>query len=66
MWATIGMKVFEYLIMFGVKWLVESKNEKIGIGKDLALAMVEGVKKSELNPTTSEMFVDAVSVLKGA
>ena len=61
MWTNVILKVVEYGIMFGVKWLVN--HEKVGIGSKLAKAMVDGVAKSTENPTTVEMFKDAMEVL---
>lgn len=67
MWTTILFKVLtsklvEDLIAKGINWLVEHKTA--GIGKELANTIINGVARSEENPTTHEMFKDALEVLK--
>ena len=64
MLTNILLKVLEYGIMYGVKFLVESKNPKLGIGKQLALAIVDGVAKSQHNQADYDMLKDVITVLK--
>ena len=35
-----------------------------GITKDIATTMIDGIAKSKANPTTADVFADAVKVLK--
>ena len=35
-----------------------------GITKDVAVTMIEGISKSQANPTTSDVFEDALALLK--
>ena len=37
-----------------------------GITKDIASTMVDGIAKSKANPTTTDVFNDALTLLKGA
>lgn len=62
MWTTVALKVTEFIIMQGVKYLVN--HPTLGIGKKLALALVKGVEASQHNPATGEMLKDALIVLK--
>lgn len=67
MWMTLLLKILtsdmvEGLIAKGINYLLESKTA--GIGKDLATTMIEGVAKSKANPTTEEVFSDALLLLK--
>lgn len=36
-----------------------------GITKDVAVTMIEGISKSQANPTTEDIFKDALTLLKG-
>lgn len=37
-----------------------------GITKDIATTMVDGIVASKANPTTADVFAEALTVLKGA
>jgi hypothetical protein len=50
------------VIGYGINKLLESSSD--GITKDIALVMIDGVAKSKMNPTTSDMFVEASKLLK--
>ena len=50
------------LIAVGVNKLLESKSD--GITKDIAKTMIEGVAKSQMNPTTDDVFKDSLKLLK--
>lgn len=66
MWTSILFKVLtskliEDLVAKGLNYLLEHKTA--GVGKELALTAINAVAKSQANPTTSEMFKDAMEVL---
>ena len=50
------------LIAIGVNKLIESKTD--GITKDIAKTMIDGVAKSQMNPTTDDVFTDSLKLLK--
>jgi len=54
--------LIEDLVAKGIIYLLE--HAKAGIGKKLASTVINAVAKSQLNPTTEEMFKDALTVLK--
>jgi hypothetical protein len=54
-------KAAETAIGYGINKLLEHKTE--GIGNELAKTMINGVAKSKANPTTDDMFRDALSIL---
>lgn len=58
----ISAEVTKTLIGYGVKKLVEHSDD--GITKDLAVTMIDGITKSKANPTTNDVFVDALKLLK--
>lgn len=67
MWTTILFKVLtnklvEDLIAKGIHYLV--KHKTAGISSDLAKTVINGVAKSTENPTTHDMFKDALEVLQ--
>lgn len=49
------------LIAVGVNKLLESKTD--GITKDIAKTMIDGVAKSQMNPTTDDVFKDSLKLL---
>ena len=49
------------LIAVGVNKLLESKSD--GITKDIAKTMIDGVAKSQMNPTTDDVFKDSLKLL---
>lgn len=50
------------LIAIGVNKLLEHKKD--GITSDIAEVMIDGIAKSKANPTTADVFKDAVSLIK--
>lgn len=49
-------------IAIGVNKLL--KHKKDGITSDVAKTMIDGIAKSKLNPTTEDLFTDALELLK--
>ena len=49
------------LIAIGVNKLVEHKKD--GITSDVAQVMIDGIAKSKANPTTTDVFNDAIVLL---
>lgn len=49
------------LIAIGVNKLLE--HSKDGITNDLAKTMIDGISKSKANPTTDDVFKDAINLL---
>ena len=49
------------LIAVGVNKLLESKTD--GITKDIAKTMIDGIAKSQMNPTTDDVFKDSLRLL---
>ena len=49
------------IIAIGVKKLIEVQGD--GITKDVATLMIEGIAKSKHNPTTEDVFKDALELL---
>lgn len=58
----ISTELTKTVIGCGINKLLESKAD--GITKDLALVMIDGVAKSKMNPTISDMFIDVSALLK--
>ena len=50
------------LIGIGVNKLLEHKTD--GITSDVAQVMIDGIAKSKANPTTADVFKDAISLIK--
>lgn len=50
------------LIAIGVNKLLSHKKD--GITSDVAKTMIDGIAKSKLNPTTEDLFTDAIDLLK--
>ena len=50
------------LIAIGVNKLLE--HSKDGITSDVAKIMIDGIAKSKQNPTTTDMFNDALEAIK--
>lgn len=55
-------EVAKVAIAMGVKKLLEAKDD--GITKDIAETMIEGIAKSQANPTKVDMFDAAIKTLK--
>jgi hypothetical protein len=49
------------LIAVGVNKLIEHKKD--GITSDIAHVMIDGIVKSKSNPTTTDVFNDAIGIL---
>lgn len=49
------------LIALGINKLLE--HSKDGITKDLSRTMIDGISKSKANPTTEDVFKDALKLL---
>lgn len=49
------------LIAIGVNKLLEHKKD--GITSDIAQVMIDGIAKSKANPTTNDVFNDAIGLL---
>ena len=58
----ISTELTKTVIGYGINKLLESSSD--GITKDIAKVMIDGVAKSKMNPTTSDMFVEASKFLK--
>lgn len=58
----ISAELTKTVIAYGVNKLLEHADD--GITKDVAQVMIDGIAKSKANPTTQEMFADALSVIK--
>jgi len=58
----IGTEAVKTLIAVGVNKLLDQSND--GITKELAVTMIDGIAKSKHNPTTLDVFNDAIKVLK--
>ena len=50
------------LIAIGINKLLEHKTD--GITSDVAQVMIDGIAKSKANPTTADVFKDAISLIK--
>ena len=50
------------LIALGVNKLLEHKTD--GITSDVAQVMIDGIAKSKANPTTNDVFNDALLLIK--
>ena len=64
--ASLGLKFItsnfaKTIIAIGIKKLIEAQGD--GITKDIATTMIDGIAKSKHNPTTEEVFKDALEVL---
>ena len=57
----IGTELTKTVIAYGINKLLEAKDD--GITKDIAKVMIDAVAMSKRNPTTEEMFDDAVKAL---
>ena len=49
------------LIALGINKLLE--HSKDGITKDISKVMIDGISKSKANPTTEDVFKDAIKIL---
>ena len=58
----ISTDLAKTLIGLAVNKLIEHQTD--GITKDVALTMIDGIAKSQANPTTDDVFKDALKLLK--
>lgn len=59
----LSTDVAKTLIGLAVNKLITSTND--GVTKDIAITMIDGIAKSQANPTTKDIFKDALTILKG-
>lgn len=59
---TIGTELTKTVIAYGLNKLLAAKGD--GITKDIALTVIDAVAKSKRNPTTEDMFKEAVAILE--
>ena len=58
----ISTDLAKTLIGLAINKLLQHQSD--GITKDVALTMIDGIAKSKANPTTSDVFEDALALLK--
>ena len=58
----ISAEATKTLIGLAINKLLEHKED--GITKDIAKTMIDGIAKSKMNPTTKDVFEDAIKALK--
>ena len=58
----ISTDLAKNLIALAVNKLLAHSSD--GITKDIANTMIDGIAKSKANPTTDELFADAIKALK--
>lgn len=58
----ISTQVAKTVIAMTINKLLEAKND--GITKDIAEAMIDAIARSKANPTTADLFNDAMLTLK--
>ena len=58
----ISTDLAKTLIGLAINKLIEHSSD--GVTKDVATVMIEGIAKSKANPTTNEVFNDALKLLK--
>lgn len=58
----ISAELTKTAIGYGVNKLLEHTDD--GITKDIAVTMIDGIAKSKANPTSSDLFADALLELK--
>lgn len=58
----LSSEAIKTLIAIGVNKLLEHKKD--GITSDIAEIMIDGIAKSKQNPTTTDMFSDALEAIK--
>lgn len=54
-------KVAEKVVAIGVNKLLESADS--GISKDLSKVLINGISESKKNPTTNDVFTEALATL---
>ena len=58
----ISTDLAKSLIALAINKLLAHSSD--GITKDIANTMIDGIAKSKANPTTDELFADAIKALK--
>ena len=58
----ISTDLAKTLIGLAINKLLEHQSD--GVTKDISQVMIEGIAKSQANPTTNEVFEDALKLLK--
>ena len=58
----ISTDLAKTLIGLAINKLLQHQTD--GITKDVALTLINGIAKSQANPTTSDVFEDALALLK--
>lgn len=58
----IGTELTKTVIAYGLNKLLEAKDD--GITKNIALTIIDAVAKSKRNPTTEDMFKEAIEILE--
>ena len=58
----ISTDLAKTLIGLAINKLLQHQSD--GITKDVALTMIDGIAKSQANPTTNDVFEDALKLLK--
>ena len=58
----ISTEAVKTLIALGLRKLLDSKTD--GVTKDISEAMIDAIAKSKANPTTADVFRDAMLTLK--
>lgn len=58
----IGTDLTKTVIAYGINKLLKAKDD--GVTKDIALTIIDAVAKSKRNPTTEDMFKEAVAMLE--
>ena len=59
----LSTDVAKTLIGLAINKLITSTDD--GVTKDIAITMIDGIAKSQANPTTEDIFKDALTILKG-
>ena len=59
----ISTELAKTLIGLSVNKLLAATDD--GITKDIAITMIDGIAKSKENPTTEDLYKDALTILKG-
>ena len=59
----LSTDVAKTLIGLAINKLIPSTDD--GVTKDIAITMIDGIAKSQANPTTEDIFKDALTILKG-
>lgn len=58
----ISTDLAKTLIALAINKLLEHQSD--GVTKDISKVMIDGIAKSQANPTTQDVFKDAIGLLK--